>query len=474
METFKNWLHRSEMFEEMTNLKTADTSHVQLDPFGEDFNEKQAREQCLEKMTNEVDIDDYYHRYGVYDDITDDLDFSAQTVEDWEDENPEPIAEDFDDEDFEAAHEKWKTRRDRIETRYKAAVERWRLENESNIEKADQRYADVIKEKTEECFQEKREDHEQGFRHLFKHGNDDYTVDMAKEYKDFGGNNLSDIYNITFEGPNNYNLTNKSGAEANIIYSKLILAVKKLLETQVVNGLYFSAYDKYMLPIYTKFYDTFLKDDFIRVEPNFYVKRDIVKNTLSGFKQASNYRSERLGGDVLKKIYQANRQNLDNLTKIKLMKIQKRIAQKIIPNLVNHFVPIYNYDHGTSRVYLFFVVSVNPSNMKLTGYNSSYYQPFNRTEEISWELVLLPWQEMTPQDFQGDFLQYISNLNFNDLEKFQILKIANLQSPVQTDVNQLAQEMLQKLDEKHLETMSHLPQTLASIKNYMQKFGIQK
>ena len=100
MKSFKNWLSvNGDLFWEMTNLKTADTSHIHLEPVGEDFDRDSAEEDCRYAVERNFDYSSFYENEGIYEFPEDDPDFQTPTVEIWEEDHPEPESSDYEDEE---------------------------------------------------------------------------------------------------------------------------------------------------------------------------------------------------------------------------------------------------------------------------------------------------------------------------------------------------------------------------------------
>jgi len=124
---------------------------------------------------------------------------------------------------------------------------------------------------------------EEDYEYDFEHDGEEYKIEIHKE--DFLPANLSSdgAYSITFEGPSGLDLTGSAGMSATVIYRHLLMAIRKLMEQEEVNTLYFSPAQKRMLPMYDIFYRKYLKPDppagagFVRIEPSLYTRRDFLR-----------------------------------------------------------------------------------------------------------------------------------------------------------------------------------------------------
>lgn len=170
-----------------------------------------------------------------------------------------------------------------------------------------------------------------GFSHKFQHDGENYEIKMPMREVPCEIGRV-ETYTVDFQGPSGHSLTGEAGMSANIIYSKLLLVVKKLLETTDVNALKFSAYDPRMAPMYRLFYTKFLRPNpprgagFIMMGNGFYVRKDIVKERLE---QGRRDTYAEYPQDVMSQAIQANRDNLEEVEKVNQNKKLKRQLVRI-------------------------------------------------------------------------------------------------------------------------------------------------
>lgn len=117
-----------------------------------------------------------------------------------------------------------------------------------------------------------------GFSHHFSIGNQDFKV-IFSPTNNYG--EIADIYNISFIGPNTYSLTGASGTTANVIYTQLLLTVKRFMETHEVNGVSFIGAEPAQNLIYKRFYNQFLKKDFLPVSQGLFIKKTKLRQMLN-------------------------------------------------------------------------------------------------------------------------------------------------------------------------------------------------
>lgn len=409
MDSLKEWLAaHGDLFWEMTNLKTADTSHIHLEPTGEDFDEEAAEEECRNQIERNFDYSGYYEDEGVYESHDDDPDFKAVTIEDWEDDNPRPDGDDFEtDEEFQKALEEWQEEYSKVEEDYDEAVSKWERDNERRRERAEERANEAQFEEIQDCVAEQERDHRnnstKGFSYEFTHGKDSFEVSMEDGEHSLYGQHIDHIYSISFRGPAGYSSTGASGAEGSKIYSQLVLAIKKLVENHEVNGFYFTPAEPGMRIVYTRFYNTFMKDDFVRVETDLYVRRELVKEA---FEKAKS-RNPALAKDMLQSIADAHRKNRSLVDQAKLMKNEKRFASKLGNYLVNQFVPVFGQ---TSPV---FITGFDAANGKFSLVNPVVYGNF-RNLTLPFYSIALPWSKLSPADMQKNLANAIKNFDLKD------------------------------------------------------------
>lgn len=126
-------------------------------------------------------------------------------------------------------------------------------------------------------------------------------------------------YSILFSGPAGYSLTGDAGSGAVAIYSKLMSAVKKLMEIDDVDVLSFTAYDKKMVPVYDRFLKTMLPD-FTQVDNGNYVRTTVLNHVLDSLPETKR-------GEVMDKIAASHKERLDSIRKIKADKEELRKAK---------------------------------------------------------------------------------------------------------------------------------------------------
>jgi hypothetical protein len=408
---FKEWLSdNGDLFWEALDPSKMDVSKIHLEPMVDEFDEDDAQREC-ERDARYFDDSEYYS--GVYDNWEDDPDFEAPiTVDSWEDDNPEPEKEDFEtDEEFNDALKTWQDERDKVDAAFEEAIQDWERDMRSRRSDAEEAAETARQEEIDNCVEEKRREYldvDHGFKHTFSHDGQDFEVTFQKEPRSYNGKYLDNVFSVMFQGPEGYSTTGMAGTKATAIYGKLIGAVKKLIDTQDVEALTFTPAEPAMRIMYERFYQSFLKKEFVRVASDFYVRRDIVKDFIKGIPAGSQKRQDLY--DTAKK---AHVEAKSNVAAAELLKSIRRNAVRIGPSLVGKFVPVYN---GSRPV---FVVNFDPSQAKFRTITMGHNGPLQ--SELDYYKIALPFTSMTKEDAAGDMLAFNQSLDYNDIQKFPLL-----------------------------------------------------
>jgi hypothetical protein len=295
-----------DQFFEFKELDRMKTDHIEFEGSGErsEIDDQLARESCQESFDyswESSDHEDELDMVGVhYQDSVDDPEYSPPyDIDDWLYENPEPDRKDYEEgddgqEEYDAKKEEWSEQHDGVEDEIRTSEEEWQRKMD-NIEARREEYLDEIREQEEEeyvdnCMDNQREEHDDnddngGVLTYTWEGpdGDSYTVEFTNGSDSIpaslGGGSTEDVWTIDFQGPAGHNTTGKNrGAIA--IYSELIAATKKLTQDYTVNGFTFTAAEPGMGIIYKKFFDRYMKDDFMAVTPSVFLSKEIIGNRL--------------------------------------------------------------------------------------------------------------------------------------------------------------------------------------------------
>ena len=314
---FTEWLR----IDELTSMSQIDSYGVELEKTSSSsFNYATAKSQS-EEQVDPRDID--YESHGAhYEDAKDDPDFSGVDVEAWEEENPEPESESYESEDdWREAHSDWKDERKRVAFWYKKEVEDWEQEMEEKSREA-------VKSEVKRCVSDKKEawvSRASAYEHTFEYGGEEYHVSLEREEREIEGKEYEGIWGVSFSkmvksGMSGYGLTGSSGSGGTAVYGKVLAAVKKLLETEKVEGLEFTGAHAYMDIMYDRFMRTF--GGFTPVGDNIYMRDEMVD------------RDSRL----LVKSGKATFEQDKNIERIKSVKILMRKAMSMKPQIVGKVV----------------------------------------------------------------------------------------------------------------------------------------
>lgn len=129
---------------------------------------------------------------------------------------------------------------------------------------------------------------------------------------------------VDFYGPQGLQTTNQNKNVA-FIYKNLLLAVKKLIETEKVDVLHFNPAEQQMALIYNKFYKQFLSNDFFRVDTFQFLNKEIIEKIMNG-----DY-GDKLKEQIPKVLSLASNQADQEFEKIKDAKRKQRELLKSVP-----------------------------------------------------------------------------------------------------------------------------------------------
>lgn len=360
---FKLWLiENEEKYWEMSSLTDADVSHINFTPLENDnFDEEFERSVCRRNVRYDINKHDFFT--DVYDDHLDDPDFDYVSPENWEDENPAPDENDYHTEEFDKAYAEWEKEKDDYDEFYEKKVEQWHKKNEEKTAEAEAAYQDKMDEEIENCVEEKRQEYERdlekGFQHSFTIDNEKFNIrftdlqygqdeSFIEKCRNLGldktevKNVIGKIYSIEFNKNDEYHAT-KENKNYIKIYSQLILAVKKLIETESVGGLSFSGYERGMNLIYEKFYKTFLKKHFTIFSDKLYLKNEAIKQIM---KLGNKFHKIEIANHI-KDTQKTKQKNLDLIRNEKILNIKIKTNYQ---NMLNKVVKIDNINPNYNRL----------------------------------------------------------------------------------------------------------------------------
>lgn len=279
---FKNWIKQTE-YMEMSDIQNMPTDSVNLEPLhGEEFDENEAEKEC----DHELRYKDFSDLSGIYDYPEDDPDFDMESPQQWEEENPQPDPDEYEhntkDEDYIKDLNSWEKERQIHLKQYHEKKVEWEAEMHNRRVKAEDKESEARYEAIQNCIEAKRDKHDHpertkgGFSSQFTHKNEEFEVTMERKSIKYAGHNVPGSFEIAFVGPNGYYTTNTAGNNAPAIYTQVLLAVKKLMATQVVNGISFAPAEPGMALVYQRFYDRFLKNDFVRINKSEAVRKTFI------------------------------------------------------------------------------------------------------------------------------------------------------------------------------------------------------
>lgn len=372
-----NWL--ANFFGEIFD-PNRDSSHIDFQRFNKkEFDADKAYSQCEKEMADELSQEEkeYYRNAGVYDDITDDPDFDAESLESWEDANPRP---DDDDEDEEEA---WEEERRQVDANYWNAVSDWEERNSRKRNRTEWAWDTYRNELISQCVETKREesgdddddDNFDGFRYDFEHNGTRMVVEFVEmtqieierqaimmnvSNRDLTVNKLfGRSFWVMLQGSKGYDSTNDKGFGAFAIYQELVQAVSKFIQSNEVIVIGWSAQEIGMVPIYKRF-GKMLEGQFVPIFPGIYMRQSFLKEFELGDPQEIAQKSKEKEDEIML-----------NVKKSKvLFKAFKSVKGKIVavsyaPNRTPGYIEWVGWDNGMVKMKISRYTSNNLSIDKL-------------------------------------------------------------------------------------------------------------
>lgn len=152
-----------------------------------------------------------------------------------------------------------------------------------------QRYQDDLNRHITDCVERKRQEFEQGapdrpkhssYSFNFNYEGNSYSVSMTLTSAHVPGiGEVPGVWSIGFRGPQGYSSTGL-GRGMMVIYTNMLMAIKRLMETEVVNGFSFYGAESAMDLVYDKFVKQLIGKDFVRVSPEVLVRKTWIERKL--------------------------------------------------------------------------------------------------------------------------------------------------------------------------------------------------
>lgn len=368
--TFREWVtHSGDLFWEFGDIRKMDTSNIELNPVATEsgFDEDEAAEDCRSDIESSWDDSSYYE--DIYDDPEDDPDFDGISPEQWEKENPKPDEDDdewyeeeeeeperkFKQKEFDTAVKEWKKEYEITIDVYDSDVADWRKMMRRRKREAEEREDEAKTDEIASCVEDKRTEYLEdrsnftngGYEVNFDHEGDKFTIEMSRlKNAIYQGIEIPGMFEIVFAGPKGTQTTGTSGTGATAVYTKLLLAIKKLIETETVNGLKFTPAEVGMGLVYQRFYKQYLQPaGFIRVSLENYLRKDFIRQTLD-----KKDDSDKLG--AYRNIRNTNRDVQDKIKKAKAEKVKLQEYRRAIPKMIGKLMTYYDYSGKEIVVYI--------------------------------------------------------------------------------------------------------------------------
>lgn len=149
----------------------------------------------------------------------------------------------------------------------------------------------IFRRSLEDCMRSKERWHEdfkktKGYVSRYERGGKKFQVEMTPSIyngaiiqKILGSRSAvrqDSFWKVDLKGPKDFNLTGESGGEATGVYSHMLAAINKLIKVENPQGLVVVPAHDFMEPVYHMFINRFLKQSFVPLHKNIYVRKDVV------------------------------------------------------------------------------------------------------------------------------------------------------------------------------------------------------
>ena len=433
---FVEWLNSNSDFSmwlvEIADLKSASTGHISLVPTSKPaFNEVLAQQECDRYIDRTWT---FRPNKPVYDYPEEDRSFRTPSPKKWQENNPRPEPEEYEsDTQYEHAVETWESDLSDVEYEYEHAVVVWEEEMAKRREENEKQEKIEREEAVGECIAEKKEefdndnDNWNGYDYNFSHNGDNFVVEIRKinlfkEIKYFNKQApevkqsiqplVKNVFHISFAGPNKHKTTNKNtGMTA--IYSQLLLAIKKLFETEDVQGLTFTAYEQKMSLVYRRFFKQFLADKFMVISPELFLRKDIAKQIM----QLLPHTGARQ--EIANKIVQGKQSYYSDLQSVEQEVAKNRQKTSLLKSMLGKIVKFYDvrtYKFSPAVVvnykisrgeFLVDLLTPTPDNLHLQLLDSrnADYLSVLKPQNAQPFIQLIHHKTQTQDEWHKDFLQ---------------------------------------------------------------------
>jgi len=461
---FKEWFYEDEMYlMELLTLDDRDLSSVNLrktvGPVSDDEAEDHCDDQANEEFKREMLYDPLYDEYELDGELPNEEELPY--AKKWLQENPEP-------DQNSPEHDEWY---DKYEAMMDDALDTWR---EKKI-KYDRKKRSRLQQLRQICFDNLPDNDDFiGYESTFEHGNHTYIVEFEEKTSSLAGKNIKNVYQVSFTGPRGFYLTGASGPEAMAIYTKMLLAIKKLIATVRVDGLTYSPAQVNMIPIYDRFFKTFAKEDFVRIDKTVILKKDVFNRIISGLSPSKRE-------TILSQIKSELDLYANAINAAKKTKEYKRNIARRQNEFIGKFVPILSRN---ADPVLLLRVDLGSNQMYVLNFNEYGFY----VSQVGLDNLAIPTNVLPEITSQKQLNNAMNAVDFSNIDLIPVLGQARLQGnfdlPTRNWHNNIP-ALLQKLslvlstDHDTFRNMSngawfasHYPEAYASLKKVFAEYGM--
>lgn len=248
---------------------------------------------------------------------------------------------------------------------------------------------------------------------------------MAEIFKyNYNMNSVS----ISFSGNDGHKLTGTSKNSGSAVYSQILLAIKKLLEIEPIDYISFSAADIQMAPIYERFFNKFLSNEFIHYDKYGYIRRTKLKEILQNS-------SEEEKKTIYKNMISAKRNKRDDTKEAQLKKANKQQFVKKFNTIVNHHgIPAFIYGLQGNKVLMLSKGSLEGMNtlaLRKIVYDKNSYT--ETTPEQAREFITLAAKNTNP--YVSEFIHSQQGAKLKDMIVQNGYNLRNIPQELMAKIN---------------------------------------
>lgn len=281
----------------------------------------------------------------------------------------------------------------------------------------------------------------------YGHKNQMYEVNFTKSlYKTSAGFKFPKVYKIDFQGPHGFLLSGNAGSDAVGVYSKLLVVIKRFIDTHDLQGIALIPAQASMTIIYEKFLKAFAQDNFVRVDRYMLLKKDAFNRFVD---QLSEDKKEKF----LQEVQKYNQEYNQNISVIRKIKQQRKLFKRREKEFVGRFLPVFS-----KEVEPLVLLAVNPATDRATtllyGIRGGVGGKLD-ISNISLDNIAIPFDTMPTITSQSSIIGALRGVNFSDKNLFPAWNLSNFSVYYELPDNNWPEKIPELL--RKLQSVFHLP-----------------